>query len=127
MDDAPGWRVWPLAALNEKTACVISLAVENTVIAILIEFPLRLTCTPLITGAAGTICAVVAGAGVGGISVTPAWSRSETVIVPETVPVCTASGVSFGNLGVVLPAKKVKVAVVPPEANWMVLSTGPES
>ena len=75
--------------------------------------PLRFTCTLRITGAARSICTVLVGAGVGVISTPAATNRYEMLIVPETVPVCRATGVS----GVVLPVGMVKFAVVPPDAN----------
>ena len=67
---------------------------------------------------------VIEGAGLGVISTPPALKLKETVNVPETVPVCSASGTLL--TGAVAPAGTVKLAVVPPDANWMVLSVGPE-
>ncbi len=76
-------------------------------------FPLRLKVTLRMIGAPREIGAEMLGAGFGVMSIPPASRRNDTVSVPETVPVCTAIGVSL----VVLPVGIVKFAVVPPDAN----------
>jgi hypothetical protein len=63
------------------------------------------------------------GAGLGVISMPPAWSRKVMVMVPETVPVW----IDRGALADVLPVGISKVAVVPPVENCMVRSAGPVS
>ena len=65
------------------------------------------------TGAARTTWAVMVGAGLGVMSMPPAWSRSVMLMVPDTVPVWMASGA----LAVVLPTGISNVAVVPPVEN----------
>src|SRR5262249_6684929 len=89
----------------------------------LIVLPLRANVAERITGAALAICALIAGAGLGVMSIPPAVRRSDTVSVPETLPVWIASGAS----DVVAPAGIVKFAVVPPDANCTVRSAGPVS
>src|SRR5258708_37866653 len=108
IDEADGARFWPDAGLNAKPAWVTSRAVEKPVTTMLIVLPLRFTCTLLMTGAARATWAVIVGAGLGVMSMPPAWSRSVMLIVPETVPVWIASG----SLAVGLPTGISKAAVV---------------